>query len=158
MGIAYRCDERTRLSISVWDGEVTPDDCGRHMAALAADPSWGARGLVLTDLTGISAARRPSAKAVLHAAAEFSEKLADHVRNAQWAIVAGETFVLAQRFGSYLEEEVRRLIVFNDLGTACTWLGIDPADVRVLIGELRADLRHRATSTQIPPAPQTPPT
>jgi hypothetical protein len=150
MGIAYRCDQKTKLSVSVWDGEVTPDDCARHMAALGADPDWGQRGRVLTDLTGISAARRPSAKEVLEAAAEFSEKLADQVRNAQWAIVAGETFVLAQRFGAYLEEEVRRLIVFNDLDTACTWLGVDAADARELIGELREHLRHPDTSTQTP--------
>ena len=151
MGIAYRCDEKTRLSLSVWDGEVTPDDCARHIAALVSDPDWGQRGRVLTDLTGISAARRPSAKEVLEAAAEFSKKLADQVRNAQWAIVAGETFVLAQRFGSYLEEEVRRLIVFNDLDTACTWLGVDAADARELIGELRDSLRSHDAATQTPP-------
>jgi hypothetical protein len=150
MGIAYRCDETTGLCVSVWDGDVTTEDRRQHMAALASDPRWGARGLLLTDLTGISATRRPSAKDVLEAAAEFSEKLADNVRNAQWAIVAGETFVLAQRFGSYLEEEVRRLIVFNDLDTACRWLGVDAAHARVLIDELRVELRHPDRSTQRP--------
>ena len=45
-------------------------------------------------------------------------------------VVANETFVLAQRFSTYLEEEVPRLIVFNDLDTACTWLGIDTAAAR----------------------------
>ena len=151
MGIAYRCDEKTGLSLSVWDGEVTTDDRRRHIAALASDPDWGARGRLLTDLTGVSAAGRPSAKSVLDAAAEFSEKLAGQVRNAQWAIVAGETFVLAQRFGSYLEEEVHRLIVFNDLDTACTWLGVDAADARELIGELRESLRNHDAASQTPP-------
>jgi hypothetical protein len=141
MGIAFRCDKELGLSVSVWDGEVSVEDRRSHIAALAADPDWGTTGLLLTDLTGVSAAMRPSAKEVLEAAAEFSEKLAEQVRNAKWAMVANETFVLAQRFGTYLEEEVRRLIVFNDLETACTWLGIETTAARVVIEELRGELR-----------------
>ena len=140
MAIAYRCDDSTGLCVSVWDGEVTDDERRRHIAALAADPEWGAQGLLLTDLTGIAASARPTAKQVLEAAADFAEKLAGQVRDAKWAMVAGETFVLAQRFGSYLEEEVRRLIVFNDLDTACTWLGVDTATARVIIDDLRAGM------------------
>lgn len=151
MGIAYRSDAATGLSISVWEGEITDDQRRRQMEAIAADPTWGAGGLLLTDLTGVSTSQRASARQVLEAAAEFSERLAGQVRNAKWAIVASETFVLAQRFGSYLEEEVRRLIVFNDLDTACTWLGVSTADVRVTIDELRADLRSAEVSTRTPP-------
>jgi hypothetical protein len=141
MGIAYRCDAATDLCVSVWDGIVTKQDRQLHIEALASDPDWGSQQLLLTDLTGISAAHRPSAKEVLEAAAEFAEKLAAPVRNAKWAMIASETFVLAQRFGSYLEEEIRRLIVFNDLDTACTWLGVDPVVVRKQVDELRAELR-----------------
>lgn len=141
MGIAYRCDAATGLCVSVWDGVVTKQDRQRHIAELAADPEWGSQLLLLTDLTGISAAHRPSAKEVLESAAEFAEKLAAPVRNAKWAMIASETFVLAQRFGSYLEEEIRRLIVFNDLETACTWLGVDPVAVRATVEELRVGLR-----------------
>ena len=78
---------------------------------------------------------------MLESAAEFAEKLAAPVRDAKWAMIASETFVLAQRFGSYLEEEIRRLIVFNDLETASTWLGVDAAVVRRQVDELRAELR-----------------
>jgi hypothetical protein len=141
MGIAYRCDAATGLCVSVWDGIVTKQDRQRHIAELAADPEWGAQLLLLTDLTGISASHRPSPNEVLESAAEFAEKLAAPVRDAKWAIIASETFVLAQRFGSYLEEEIRRLIVFNDLDTACTWLGVDPVVVRRQVDELRAELR-----------------
>jgi hypothetical protein len=35
------------------------------------------------------------------------------------------------------------LIVFNDLDTACTWLGMDRALVRAQVDELRAQLRAR---------------
>jgi hypothetical protein len=151
MGIAYRSDDAIGLSVSVWDGEITDDQRRRQMEAVASDPNWGAGGLLLTDLTGVSTAQRASATQVLEAAAEFSERLAGQVRNAKWAIVASETFVLAQRFGSYLEEEVRRIIVFNDLDAACAWLGVDSADARAIIGELRADLRSAETAARKPP-------
>jgi hypothetical protein len=151
MGIAYRCVENIGLCVSVWDGVVTDEQRRQHMTALEADPKWGAGGLLLTDLTGVSAATRPSAKQILETAAEFSERLAPTVRDAKWAMVAGETFVLAQRFGSYLEEEVPRLIVFNDLATACTWLGVDGAEVGTLLDELRAEVRTSNASTQTPP-------
>jgi hypothetical protein len=150
MGIAYRSNNSTGLSISVWVGEVNDDQRREHMAALTADADWGAGGLVLTDLTGVSSAHRPSAKQVLDAAAEFSSQLAGQVRNAKWAMVAGETFVLAQRFGSYLEEEVHRMIVFNDLDAACFWLGVDVAGARVTIEELREGLRAADASSGTP--------
>jgi hypothetical protein len=151
MGIAYRCDKRMGVCVSVWDGVVTDEQRRQHMAILAADPEWGAGGLLLTDLTGVSAAMRPTAKQILETAADFAERLAPVVRDAKWAMVAGETFVLAQRFGSYLEEEVPRLIVFNDLATACTWLGVDGAEVGNLLEELRAEARASEASSQTPP-------
>ena len=151
MGIAYRCDTELGLCVSVWDGVVTDEQRRRHIATLEADPDWAAGGMLLTDLTGVSAARRPTAKQVLETAAEFSERLAPMVRDSKWAMVAGETFVLAQRFGSYLEEEVPRLIVFNDLATACTWLGVDGAQAGTTIDELRGQLRASETSRPTPP-------
>jgi hypothetical protein len=151
MGIAYRCDETTGLCVSVWDGEVTDEQRRQHIATLEADRGWGSGGLLLTDLSGVSASRRPSVKQVLEAAGEFSEKLARHVRDAKWAMVASETFVLAQRFSTYLEEEVPRLIVFNDLATACTWLGVDGAAAGTVVDELRAELRRAAGIEHSPP-------
>lgn len=151
MGIAYRCDEKMRLCVSVWEGEVTDEQRRQHISTLQADPEWGAGGLLLTDLTGVPAEGRPTARQVLETAAEFSEKLAPAVRDAKWAMVAGETFVLAQRFGSYLEDEVPRLIVFNDLATACTWLGVNGAEVATMLDELRREIRSSEASRQAPP-------
>ena len=151
MGIAYRCDKGTGLCVSVWDGVVTAEQRRQNIAMLEADPGWGTCRLLLTDLTGVSAARRPSAKEVLEAAADFAEKLAPQVRDAKWAMVASETFVLAQRFSTYLEEEVLRLIVFNDLATACTWLGVEGTEAGRVIDELRAQLRLTDGMKQSPP-------
>ena len=140
MGISYCLDEARGLSVSVWNGEITLDERRRHMAALAADPRWGVGGLVLTDLTGV-AEPAPDAARLLDAASTFLAQLAGRTRRARWAIVASTTFAEAQRFGSYIEEEVPRVIVFNELSTASTWLGVDGDRVRSTVDELRADLR-----------------
>jgi hypothetical protein len=141
MGISYRLDEARGLSVSVWSGEIGLDERRRHMAALAADPGWGVGGLVLTDLRGVDEPSRPDADRLLDAASTFLAQLGDRARHARWAIVASTTFREAQRFGAYIEEEVPRVIVFNDLSTASTWLGVDPDDVRATVDGLRAELR-----------------
>jgi hypothetical protein len=141
MGISYRVDTATGLSVSVWDGEVTGDQRREHMQALASDDAWGAGGLYLTDLTGVASSSVPGVDEVLDAAAAFLETLASQVGRAKWAIVAGDTFERAQRFGSYIEEEVPRLIVFNALDTACTWLGVDVLAARAVVDALREEIR-----------------
>ena len=40
-------------------------------------------------------------------------------------------------FSDYVEKTAPRLIVFNQLTTACAWLGIDEAIVRPILEELR---------------------
>ena len=122
-------------------GEVTAEQRRRHMALLSSDRAWGAGGLLLSDLTGVSAATAPSPERVLEAASIFLQRLASRTRNAKWAIVADATFNHAHRFGAYLEEEVRRVIVFNHLTTACTWLGVDAAEVRGILDALRTEIR-----------------
>ena len=141
MGIAYCRDEARGLSVSVWDGEVTVDQRQRHMTALASDPDWGTGGLLLTDLTGVSAASLPTAEKILDAASVFLAHLAPQARKAKWAMLADATFHLAQRFGAYIEEEVPRMIVFNDLDTASIWLGVGETELREIVDELRREIR-----------------
>ena len=141
MGIAFRTSRPSGLSVAVWDGEVTAAQRNAHISAIAADPEWGAGALLLTDLTSVAEASRPTPAEVLEAASSFVEHVAAQVRNAKWAMVAGETFAHAQRFSAYVEEAVQRLIVFNELDTACTWLGVDVAEVRSVVADLRLELR-----------------
>jgi hypothetical protein len=141
MGIAYRHDVATGLSVAVWDGEIVGAQRDEHLQALAADENWGSGGLYLTDLTGVAVSSLPSAEEILGAAAAFLELLASQVRSSQWAMVADHTFELAQRFGSYIEEQVPRLIVFNSLDTACTWLGVDVVAAGAIVDDLRGEIR-----------------
>lgn len=150
MGIAYRCDAATGLSVSVWAGDVDSDERERHIATLALDADWGAGGLLLTDLTRVSASSRPDAQQVLDAAHAFLQHLAGLARGAKWALVATETFDEARRFRAYIEEEVWHVIVFDDLDAATDWLGADARRVGALIDELCDEISSADPSSRPP--------
>ena len=40
MGIGYRINEDLGLTVVVWDGKVTDEDCRRHFVTLAEDTRW----------------------------------------------------------------------------------------------------------------------
>jgi hypothetical protein len=142
MGIAYRCDVSNRLSISVWQGEITADEGKLHLAALAADPEWAAGRSIVIDLTRVAATPTP-ADDVAQSAEAFLQILAGQARQAKWAIVADQTFERARAFGERVERAVPHLIVFNNLETACAWLGVDPTEVRTIADDLRREIRAR---------------
>lgn len=142
MGIAYRCDVSSSLNVSVWQGEITSDEGRLHMAALAADPEWAAGRSIVIDLTRVAATPTPAGD-VAESAEAFLQNLAGPALQAKWAIVADQTFERARAFGERVEYAVPRLIVFNNLETACTWLGVDPADVRAIAEDLRREIRTR---------------
>ena len=135
MGIAFR--NAARISVDVWSGTIEPREAAEHVEAIAREPEWGVQGAILTDLTGIDTESRPSPEALQVTAAMFVERMGDRVRDAKWAVVADVTFEDATRFSSYVEATAPRLIVFNEITTACAWLGVDESEVRAIIAELR---------------------
>jgi len=145
--IAYRHDRPTGVSVSVWDGVVSSGDRHHHMSLLASDPNWGSGGLLLTDLSTVSVASRPDPHLLLDAASDFLDELAPRARDAKWGVVAGGLFDDARRFGAYIEEDMRRVIVFNEIVTACMWLGADWNAVAGVVADLREELRATGAHT-----------
>jgi hypothetical protein len=141
MGIAYRCDTRTGLTVAVWDGEITDDERRQHMAKLAADPDWANSRRLITDLTRVPNESRPTGNQIAEAAEVFLDQLAAPIADVKWAVVADRTFGDARNFGAQIEGEVRRMIVFNSVRTACVWLGVDAGDVQIIIDNLRQQVR-----------------
>lgn len=135
MGIAYR--HTAFISVDVWSGTIEPRDAAEHVEAIAREPEWGVQGAILTDLTEIDPESRPSPETLQLVAAMFVERMGDRVRDAKWAVVADVTFEDATRFSSYVEATAPRLIVFNEITTACAWLGVDESEVRAIVAELR---------------------
>jgi hypothetical protein len=141
MGIAYRCDPATRVSIEVWHGEVTLDVARLHVGQLAKDPDWAASRRIITDLSGLGSESRPDADQIAALGDAFLQQLAYLVTDAKWAIIADQAFADALAFGEHIRHEVRRMIVFTNVVTACVWLGLDRDDVEPVITELRGQIR-----------------
>ena len=141
MGIAYRPVGPQGLSIEAWVGEITPADAMQHLAAVAATPGWGATGRVLSDLSGMSPVALPSREELSYLARQFEERMSDHSRTANWAVVANVAYKRVSEFGDELASSGRRLSVFLELESACIWLGVDLAEVRPAIKKLRDEAR-----------------
>jgi hypothetical protein len=144
MGIAYRCDSATGLSVEVWDGDVSVEQARRHVERLAGDPQWSQSRRIVTDLTSMNPDSRPTADQIAGLADAFLQELAYLVGDVKWSVIADRTFDDALGFGAHVKHEVRRMIVFNSLATASVWLSLDPGDVQPVIDDLRRRLRRES--------------
>ena len=140
MGIDYRSDVERGLTISVVDGLVTAEEFHAHAERQRNDPVWHTTTRLLTDartaVTRAVGTDELSAFAALYAGMRSGEL---PFRN---AIVAGVDFDLAGRYGDLrTDRSGSSTIAFNDLETACTWLGIEVSVARSVIGTLRNELR-----------------
>ena len=140
MGIAYRLEKHLGLMTTVWDGAVTADDWQEHLRETFDDPDWPAVTRNLTDLRGADLSAISDANRV-ESVAMYGPH-AHHVRGKKSAVVAGDNFDRARAFESHNEPAGLRLIVFNDLFNACTWLGIDTSSAMDTLDELRDSTRN----------------
>ena len=137
MGIAYQVDPSTGVSVSVWQGHVTLEEAMQHVADLRAMPEWGAGGRILTDLSGVPSSALPDPGQVAKLAAAFMDLIDGRTQQAKWAFVANAAFMRASQFGEAIHEEVRSVLVFFDLASACIWLDVDRDALRGVIESLR---------------------
>ncbi len=139
MGIGYRLDSSRGLTLVVWDGAITGDDAEGHVRSLFDDPEWPPGPLHLLDATSAS-----------------SVPIVANTKLVDLAVNAAETrrvrFALVQHMGfdeaTYFEREassrgLSQVIVFNDISTACTWLGLDVGPIRATVAEMRREIRAR---------------
>ena len=137
MGIAYRLDQTQGLTIVVWDGTVTEGDVEEQVRRLAADPDWPPGLRQLSDMTSATSVPDVANTNIIEMIAEMPE-----ARPIRFAFVAREGFAAVRRYERAVETVgVTRVIVFNDLPTACTWLGVDEVATRATIDALRQELR-----------------
>ncbi len=133
----YTIDEDAALTIVVWDGEMTNDDLAVQMQRLLADPAWPPGKSHLADLTTATTVPDLRTPAILRLAEDDPRW-----RGIRYAIVARTGWEHATAFQRALASlGLGQVIVFNDVSTACTWLGVDDDAVRAEINELRARVR-----------------
>src|SRR5690242_13736849 len=137
MPIAYRIDKPLALMTTVWDGPISAVDWREHLRATFAEPDWpgvvrNLSDLRSADLSAITEADRVGMVAMY-------EPHAEHIRGKKSAVVAGGNFDRSREFESHNEPAGLRVIVFNDLFNACTWLGIDFSEANETLDELRRE-------------------
>ena len=139
MPIAYRIDKSLALMTTVWDGPITAADWREHLRAAFADPAWPGVLRNLTDLRSADLSAITDDNRVEMVA--MYEPYAEHVRGKKSAVIAGDNFDRSREFESHDEPPGLRVIVFNDLFNACTWLGIDISEANEAFDELRREAR-----------------
>ena len=95
--------------------------------------------LSLTDITTADASGvAPAERAEIQS---LNAAHAARLSGMRSAAVAGKNFVRAREFEREDRSSGLRIIVFDDLPIACTWLGLDVVAIRPLVAEVRAQAR-----------------
>jgi hypothetical protein len=151
MPIVYRIDKALALMTAVWDGPITAGDWREHLRATFAEPDWPGVLRNLTDLRSADLSAITEDNRVEMMA--MYEPHAEHVRGKKSAVIAGDNFERSREFESHNEPPGLRVIVFNDLFNACTWLGIDISEINETLDELRREARDPESRCSDPESP-----
>jgi hypothetical protein len=147
MGVGYLLDHEHALTLTVFDGVVTGDEWRATVRKLFADPSWPPGRLNLTDLrtADLSAVTRADRAEIYRLNALNAHKLV----GMKSATVGGANFETARKFERDDRSSGLRIIPFDDLGPACSWLGVDARAVGTMIDDLRRQLRDTGTHAEV---------
>jgi hypothetical protein len=136
MSILYRIDKQHGITFVVWDGVIRANDFLTHVNQLLADADWPPyEHLQLSDLQTATLDPTFDESALQKAANLFGQHPA--ISNLKVAIVTQTEFKSATDFERLIVKYLPSVIVFNDLETACLWLGIDIAIALHVLNSLR---------------------
>ncbi|HEV7525210.1 MAG TPA: hypothetical protein VGP92_09595 [Acidimicrobiia bacterium] len=127
--------------MSVWDGSISPAvwaEAATKQVALAVTP-WGSRRLTDARTAESSGITTEDVEAIC---ALFGRADVD-ISRVRLAIVANQGWAIAQQVEAGMRKHGVTTLVFNDVDTACVWLGVDPAPTHATIADLRRELRTR---------------
>ncbi len=136
MGILYHMDHEKDVGYICWSGTVTAADFIAQARRNISDPDWPPQHGLLADL------RHASVNASFDAAfaaqvVKLYLPLQVKVRGLRAAIVANSLFEKAKIFERIVSGYSPSVIVFNDLDTACVWLGVDVKTAKANLQLLR---------------------
>jgi hypothetical protein len=139
MGIAYRCDTRHGIIVSVWDGDVTFDELRDLIRRQLADPEWPGGRLGLTDARSARGMSAITDEQIYEIAAMYRTQQAK-ISGVKYARV-GQGMQGVLKFQKAMGPSSPTTLVFDRLDDACAWLGITVDDVQTTLDELRQELR-----------------
>lgn len=140
MGILHLADRKQGVTFIVWDGVVTWDHWLKHMHALKADPNWYHTTRFIADLQTVSDTSSISEQQVDQAMEIFGGN-PPIVAGKRGALVAQEEFHRANKVGDLIARFGALSVTFNSLDTACIFLGLNLAETRRTLEQLRAEIR-----------------
>ena len=140
MGIEYLCKSDRKLAIVVWDGLVTWGVWREHLQRMLLDPAWVPMESQISDLRRSTVDQSITIAQIQEMVSLFA---AQRQRSAlkRVAIVAGNQWEKPKQAEGALPAVSVLPIVFNDLSTACIWLGAEVGEVERDIDQLRLKLR-----------------
>jgi hypothetical protein len=142
MGVDYVCLPKAKLVISVWEGNVKLDHWTRNLSRLFADPDLPKTNMQLVDLRFASVDPAIGEDAIKQVIEDQFVPHQEIVAGRKIAAVAGDAFDRVRVFERIAESMEVSVIAFNDLGRACTWLGIDQADAEREIEQVRDKINN----------------
>lgn len=143
MSIAYRIDKERGITFVLSNGLITADALLAHAREITADPDWPpSKRLHLSDLRGATVDVSINTVALAQMAHIFMAHPGKMTR-LKVALVADKAFGESVFVRHLLSQVGTSVIVFNDLATACTWLGIEVEQAQRSFEPLRAP--HDAT-------------
>jgi hypothetical protein len=139
MPIGYKVAHGGKLVVEVWTKQITMRDLLVHHDASLNDPAILPDRAEFIDLTRASGPRIGETEI-----AQFVGDYRAHATkmvNTNIAIVAtGEQFDQARIFERLSMPHLVTVVVFNEVDTACTWLGVDETEIRSLVRDVLRDM------------------
>lgn len=135
MPIRYDVAHDGKLVVEVWTGEITRADLIAHQTTSLADPAIVPGRVELVDIT-----RATGPGIGEREIKEFTDFYRSHPDKAQGTrigvVASGEGFNQARIFERLTVPHLITVVVFNEIDTACTWLGVDEGEIRRIIDSI----------------------
>jgi len=125
----------------VWDGVVTAEEWFGYAQRLVSHPNWVSISRVLGDLLSVKDTSSIHNREIEHAAGIISAN-PRALRNKKLAVIARDEFGKARHFEALLMHYGVSSVVFNNLDTACLFLGVDMLHAYRTLDAMRQQLAN----------------
>ena len=139
MSILQYFDQEKGVAFTVWSGTVTPEHWFPKAKIFTEHPAWPRTTRVVADLLSVQDASSIGIPDLEHAVEIFSAE-PSLLAGKRMAIVAQREFDKARHFGQLMGRFGMSVLVFNNLDTACLFLGLDAAYVYRALASIHKQL------------------
>ncbi len=142
MSIIYQPDHNKGIGYVCWTGTISAAEFLEHTRLNLEGSDWPPkRNLVLIDAR-YAWVDHTMDETLAGQILQLNHDHQDKGYNLRVAIVATNLFEKAKIFERIASRTSSSVIVFNDLDTACTWLGIDPLGAEQTLQQMRIQERN----------------